>query len=125
MWKMPRIPLPSTLAALIAVGEGIEHIVKELHELKEQAMSDKAEVLAQVADVKALVVELTKDVGRVLDRLDAAIAAGNMDEVSAAVADLRSAVQDVDDRVEAAAPEPVEEPASEEPTDGEPVEPAP
>ncbi len=40
MWKMPRIPLPPTLAALIAVGEGVEHIVKELHALKEQIMAD-------------------------------------------------------------------------------------
>lgn len=121
LWKMPRIPLPPTVAALIAVGEGIEHIVKELHALKEQTMSDKAEVLAQVADVKALVTELKKDVGRVLDRLDAAVAAGNMDEVSAAVADLRSAVQDIDERVEAAAPEdttPADQPVDE---NGEPT----
>ncbi len=39
MWKMPRIPLPPTLAALIAVGDGIAHIVTDLHALKEQAMA--------------------------------------------------------------------------------------
>ncbi len=119
MWKMPRIPLPATLAALIAIGDGITHIVKDLHELKEQAMSDKAEVLAQIADLKTLVVELSKDVGRVADRLDEAVAANNLDDVTAAVSDLRGLVQAADDRAEAAAPEPVEEPAAGE--GGEPV----
>ncbi len=116
LWKMPRIPLPPTVAALIAVGEGIEHIVKDLHALKEQVMADKAEVLAQIADVKTLVAELKKDVERVADRLDEAVANSNLDEVSAAVADLRTAVQDIDERAEAAAPEdttPADQPVDE------------
>ncbi len=120
LWKMPRIPHPPIVAAVIAVGKGVAHIVKDLHELKEQIVSDKAEVLAQIADLKTLVVELTEDVGRVADRLDEAVAANNLDEVSAAVADLRDLVQAADDRAEAAAPEPVEEPAGDEDTEPAP-----
>ncbi len=48
MWKMPRIPLPPTLAALIAVGDGVTHIVKDLHALKEQTMADFAALNARL-----------------------------------------------------------------------------
>jgi hypothetical protein len=103
---MPRLPQPPIVAALIRIAKGVDHILRHVHEMKEQAMADKAEVLAQIADVKTLVVELTKDVGRAIDKLDEAVANQNFDEVSTAVADLRTAIQDVDARVEAAAPEP-------------------
>ncbi len=39
MWKMPRIPHPPIVAAVIAVGEGVARIVKDLHEFKEQVMA--------------------------------------------------------------------------------------
>lgn len=117
MFKMPRIPQPPTVAALVAIGKGVQHIVKDLHALKEQVMATKDEVLAQIADVKTLLGEVRKDVGRVADKLDEAVANSNLDDVAAAVADLRGVVQDIDDRAETASPEPaapVEEPT--EPT---------
>ncbi len=40
LWKMPRIPHPPIVAAIIAVGEGVTRIVKDLHEFKEQVMAD-------------------------------------------------------------------------------------
>ncbi len=71
-------------------------------------MASKDEILAQIADVRTLLDEVRKDVGRVADRLDEAVANNNLDDVSAAVADLRGVVQAIDDRAEAAAPEDTE-----------------
>ncbi len=73
-------------------------------------MATKDEVLAQIADVKNLLVETGKDVNRVADKLDQAVAAGDLSEVSAAVAELHQIAQGIDDRAEASDPEQSAEP---------------
>lgn len=75
-------------------------------------MTTQADVLAKIAEVKALATETNKDVLRVIGKLDEAIAAGDMTAVAAAVDDLRTVVQGVDDAAEAAVPEQVEQPPS-------------
>jgi hypothetical protein len=73
--------------------------------LKEQIMATKDEILTQIADVKTVLVETGKDVGRVADKLDQAVANGNLTEVAAAVAELKSIAQGIDDRAETSDPE--------------------
>ncbi|GAA2346831.1 hypothetical protein [Dactylosporangium salmoneum] len=83
--------------------------------LKEQIMTSKDEVLAQIADVKTLLVETGKDVSRVADKLDQALANNDLTAVSEAVAELKTIAQGIDDRAEASDPE--------QPATGEPAEP--
>lgn len=112
-------PMPSgdpIIDAVALLGAGVEAIHRHLHELKENIVSSKQEVLAELGEVKTILVEAGKDVNRVADKLDAAVAAGNLDEVSAAVDELRTLATSVGERAEAADPEPVvEEPSPEEP----------
>lgn len=113
----PRIPRPThpLLAALRNLGDGIGHVLRHVHELQETIVTTKQELLGQLGEVKSLAVETFKDVGRLVDKLDEALAAGNLDDVAAATGELRTLVQDVNDRVEAAAPEPPAEPEEPQP----------
>lgn len=83
-------------------------------ELKEILMTTKDELLANVASLRELVVETNSDIQRVIEKLDAAIAAGDLTEVAAGVEDLRTLVQAGDDALEAADPEVVEPPTGPE-----------
>lgn len=84
----------------------------DLTELKGLIMATKEEILANLADVKASLVELSKDVTRVIAALDAAVQAQDLTAVAAAVDDLKTTVGTLDAAVEAASPEPpVVEPA--------------
>ncbi len=83
----------------------------------ETLMATKDEILAQIADVKAVLLETGKDVNRVADKLDAAVANGNLTEVADAVAELKSIAQGIDDRAEASDPETTETPADETPAE--------
>lgn len=78
---------------------------QDFAELKEIMVSTKEELLAELADLKTLVVETNDDITRVLDKLDEALAASDLTEASAAVAELRGLVQAGDDAIEAADPE--------------------
>ncbi len=96
-------------------------ITARLDALEALMAASQADVLTALADVSALVDETNKDVQRVITKLDAAIAAGDMTAVSDAVAELKSKVQAVDDAAEVASPEPVvEQPPTEEPAPTEP-----
>jgi hypothetical protein len=90
--------------------------------LKETLMATKDEILTQIADVKTLLVETGKDVSRVADKLDQAVANGNLTEVADAVAELKSIAQGIDDRAEASDPEQTTTPGDETPA--EPEQPA-
>ncbi len=96
----------ATAATLIGVGWLIYRM--------ECLMATKDEILAQIADVKTVLVETGKDVGRVADKLDQAVANGNLTEVADAVAELKTIAQGIDDRAEASDPEVTEpvEPAN-------------
>jgi hypothetical protein len=86
------------------------YLPTDTEELEGLLMATKEELLASVADVKALVVELQKDVTRIITDLEAALAAQDLTAVAAAVEDLKSSVTTIDDAVEAASPEPPTEP---------------
>lgn len=85
--------------------------------LKEQIMATKDEILADIADVKNILVETGKDVSRVADKLDTAVANGNLTEVADAVAELKQIAQGIDDRAEASDPEQTTTPADETPAE--------
>jgi hypothetical protein len=102
-----------SLAALAALGVAGWHALTRLERLIMTAQDD---VLAQIADVKTLLVETGKDVTRVADKLDAAIASGDLTAVSAAVAELKTIAQGIDDRAEASDPELPVEPQPEQPS---------
>jgi hypothetical protein len=91
--------------------------------LKETLMATKDEILAQIADVKTVLVETGKDVGRVADKLDQAVANGNLTEVADAVAELKTIAQGIDDRAEASDPEQAAPVEPEAPADETPAEP--
>lgn len=101
-----------TAAALAGVGWLIYR--------QEQHVATKDEILAQIGEVRNLLVETQKDVGRVADKLDEAMAGGDLAAVGEAIADLRGIAQTINDRAEQSSPEAV---APDEPT--EPVEPTP
>jgi hypothetical protein len=82
----------------------------ELASLKEQLMTDQADVLAQLDEIKTLATETKKDVLRVAQALDDAVKANDLGAIAASAAELRSIVQGTDDAAEAASPEPVETP---------------
>lgn len=77
-------------------------------ELEGLIMATREEIVADVAEVKALLVELQKDVTRVIADLEAALANNDLEAVAAAVADLKATTTTIDDAVEAASPEPTE-----------------
>lgn len=116
--RMPRLPQNPIVTALVNIARGVDHIIRDLHAAKEAIVTSKEEVLAQIADVRNLLVETGEDVRRVADKLDAAVAAGDLSDVSAAVAELRGLAQGIDDRAEQSDPEQVD--SGDEPT--EPVE---
>lgn len=68
-------------------------------------MATQDDVLAQLAEAKALAVETQKDVLRVIDKLDAAAQAGDLTAVSDAITELRGTIATTDAAAEAAAPE--------------------
>lgn len=82
----------------------------DVTELKELIMATKEEILAQLAEVKALAVETASDVTRVLEALEAAVANADLTAVAESVAELRSIVQGADEALEAAVPETEPEP---------------
>lgn len=87
----------ATAATLIGVGWLAYRL--------ECLMTAQDDVLAQIAAVKTVLTETKKDVGRVADKLDAAVASGDLSAVSAAVAELKDIAQGIDDRAEASDPE--------------------
>jgi hypothetical protein len=109
-------PLPE-----VHVHVHIEGSVAGLDEIKESIVATKDEVLAQIAEVKALAVENLEDTQRVIDKLDEAIANSDLTLVAEAVADLRATTQTTNDAIEAAAPEPVVEPEPEPEPNPEPT----
>jgi len=76
----------------------------------ERLMATKDAILAQIAEVKALLVETGKDVDRIADKLDEAANDGDLTAVAEAVTELHSLAQGINDRAEAADPEPAPEP---------------
>jgi len=117
---IPRRPHP-LIGALRALRDEVAHGVRHLHELKEQLMVTRQEieqVKADLGEVKTILVEAHKDVNRVADKLDAALDAGDLSEVRAGVAELRTLAQGIGDRAEAADPE-------QAPTEPTPAEPEP
>lgn len=103
-------PLPE-----VHVHVHVEGFTAGLTEIKESIVATKEEVLAQVAELKALAVENLEDTQRVIAKLEEAVANNDLTAVQEALADLRSTTQATNDAIEAADPE-VEEP---------PVEPEP
>lgn len=113
--QMPRPPHP-LLAALRDIRDTVQHLHKHIHALMEEIVSSKQEVLDALAGVKATLVETGKDVTRVIGKLDEAIANGNLDDIAAAVNELRPLAQSIDDAAEAAVPEPTAEPTEPAPS---------
>lgn len=117
-----RIPNPfapsriETTLRRIAVDQ--QHLLRHAHETREILMVTKDELKTQIGEVKTILVEAQKDVGRVADKLDQAVANGNLDDVSAAVAELRGLAQGIGDRAEQSDPEQPATPT--EPTDENP-----
>lgn len=105
---------PVVVAKLDDLAHVLAPIANKIDALEALMAATQAEVLAKIADLATLADETQKDVARVITKLDEAIAAGDMTAVSAAVDELRTHVQPIDDAAEAAAPEPVEAP----PADG-------
>ena len=112
------------LTAVVAVGAALGAAGWLAYtRLKEQIMVTKDEILTDLADVKNILVETGKDVNRVADKLDEAVENGNLTEVAAAVAELKTIAQAIDDRAEASDPE---QTTPAEPTEPEtPAEPTP
>jgi hypothetical protein len=124
--ELPRFPNPFAPSrietTLRRIAADVAHVLRHQHELREILVSTKQEILDSVREVNGILVEARKDVGRVIDKLDEAVANGNLDDVAAAVNELRPVAQAIGDAAEKAAPEaPVEPtPAPENP---EPVGP--
>ncbi len=95
---------------LAATRNDIAALTRMIAHPTEHIMANQDEVLAQIADVKNLLVETGKDVDRVADRLDEAVANGDLSAVSTAVAELRGLAQGINDRAEASAPEETDQP---------------
>lgn len=118
--ELPRMLQPFARAetTIRRIAVDVAHLLRHVHELKEIVMVTKDELKTQIGEVKTILVEAQKDVGRVADKLDQAVEAGNLDDVSAAVTELRTLAQGIGDRAEQADPEtPVEPtPAPSEPT---------
>lgn len=104
------VDLGQTAAMLARILDRLARVEHRQHELKEQTMATKDEILAQIADVKTTLVETGKDVARIADKLDVAAANGDLTAVSDAVAELKSLAQGIDDRAEASDPEAPAEP---------------
>lgn len=94
-----------------AVLTDTAHILRHLHDYKEMFMVTKQEILDQLADVKTVLGETAKDVGRVADKLDQAVANGDLSEVAAAVAELKQMAEGIDARAEQSDPEQPADPA--------------
>lgn len=107
--RMPR-PENPLLIVLREIREAIRDNNRQLRTLKEQTMASKQEVLDALADVKNLLVETSKDVTRVADKLDQAVTNNDLTDVQAAVAELRSLAQGIDARAEQSDPEPATQP---------------
>lgn len=124
---LPRFPnpfAPSRIeATLRRIAADVAHALRHQHELREILVSTKQEILDSVREVNGILVEARKDVGRVIDKLDEAVANGNLDDVAAAVNELRPVAQAIGDAAEKAVPESPVEPAPTEPTPA-PAEPS-
>jgi hypothetical protein len=93
----------------------VEGSIAGLNEIKESIVATKEEVLAQVADLKALAVENLEDTQRVIAKLEEAIANQDLTAVAEALTDLKATTQATNDAIEAADPEVVEPPVEPEP----------
>lgn len=81
-------------------------------ELKEIILATKEEVLASLQAANDLLVENQSDTQRIIELLDAAVAANDLTAVAEGVEQLRSIAQATNDAIEAAAPEAVEPPVA-------------
>ncbi len=99
--RILRMPKPRPHPLL----DALRGVIRRLDQLKEIIVTTKQELLDAIADVKNVLVETGKDVARVADKLDAAVANGDLTDVAAAVAELRALAQSVDERAEASDPE--------------------
>ncbi len=103
---------------LLALRGEISAVHRHVHELKEELVTTKQELLTAVGEVKTVLVEAQKDVNRLADRFDEAIAAGDLDDAAAAVAELRAIGQSIGDRAEQTVPEQPATGGTDEPVPG-------
>ncbi len=121
--RLPNPFAPSRLEqTLRQIAADVAHVLRHQHELKEALVVTKDELKTQIADVKTVLTEARKDVNRVADRLDQAVANNDLSDVSAAVQELRELAQGIGDRAEQSDPEQPAQP--EQPVVTEPVGPA-